>query len=435
MKQYSVKVTKTIKADRECSNCAHKWVVSEETTSSAESYFSAESAAQNARETLQKNEPAEVKSLNSSDKNILCPVCNHFAKSAMKEYFSRGFADWLIKAYSKSLLRNAIAVIVLIPITLLLMRAGTMVSTIAAFIPAFFSIWCLINFVRCRMNFSKTKKTVKSFSDEEIRAVTVKTYKENKGLVWKKIIEILFGKKSRTIPWLKFKFSGLIIMIITIIGLGIYYTRYDLGIVSALKLRSDYTTLSKEDVGSMLKDRDFFAKEVISKEEIINKELSNPNGGFRNYYHFRNHNGDKVVIDKATGLMWHCLGSAENFNRNSYRGGSYPGKMSFENSQQWIKELNLRNYAGYSDWRLPTLEEAVSLLESSKSTGRDSGELYIDSILSRHKNKYTRGKTIAIWSGDRHGSDSAWIVNFRLGRVESFNLNHTCQIRPVRVIK
>jgi hypothetical protein len=92
------------------------------------------------------------------------------------------------------------------------------------------------------MNTSKIKKTVKSFPDEEIHPVVVKTYKENKGLVWKKIIEILFGKKSKTTPWLKFKPSGWIIMIITIIGLGIYYTRYDLGIVSALKLRSDYTT-------------------------------------------------------------------------------------------------------------------------------------------------------------------------------------------------
>jgi hypothetical protein len=186
----------------------------------------------------------------------------------------------------------------------------------------------------------------------------------------------------------------------------------------------------------MLKDRGFFAKEVTSKGEIINKELSNPNGGFSNYYHFRNHNGDKVVIDKATGLMWHCQGSVEKIeNKSNYRRGELQGKMSFENSQQWIKKLNLRNYAGYSDWRLPTLEEAASLLESSKSTAMNSGELYIDSILSKHSNEHLAGKTSVIWSGDRHDSDSAWVVNFRLGRVESFNLNHTCQIRPVRVIK
>jgi hypothetical protein len=439
MKVYSAKMTKTLTADRECSNCDHKWVVSEQISASSESYFGTGQAAQNANRELQKKEGGETKRLVDSDKNILCPVCNHFSKKAMATFFAGGFADWLIKAYSKSILGNAAAVIVFTPIALVLMRMGNMLATILAAPPAFFSIWCLINFLLRLMNASKMKGTVTSFPDEELQPVVVKTYKENKELAWKKVLEILCGKKSQTTPWLKFMPSGLIIMVITILGLGAYYARYDLGIAAPLKLRADYAALSKEDVGAMLKNKGFFAKEVTSQEKIIHKELSNPNGDFSNYYHSRKENGNKVIIDKATGLMWHRRGSAEKIGkRNNFKWRRLQGKMSFDDAQQWIKELNLQNYAGYSDWRLPTLEEAASLLESSKSRVTNRDELYIDSIFFKRMagdGPISSELTGVIWSGDRHGSDSAWVVNFRLGRVESINLNHTCRVRPVRVLK
>ena len=64
-------------------------------------------------------------------------------------------------------------------------------------------------------------------------------------------------------------------------------------------------------------------------------------------------NGDKVVIDHATGLMWHQSGSTYGLN--------------WEKANRWVRLLNKRGYAQYSDWRLPTIEEAASLLDSSKT--------------------------------------------------------------------
>ena len=72
-------------------------------------------------------------------------------------------------------------------------------------------------------------------------------------------------------------------------------------------------------------------------------------------------NGEKVVIDHVTGLMWHQSGSRLH--------------MNWAKAKQWIKDLNSSEYAGYNDWRLPTVEETVSLLESTKK----SDNIYIAS--------------------------------------------------------
>ena len=71
---------------------------------------------------------------------------------------------------------------------------------------------------------------------------------------------------------------------------------------------------------------------------------------------------DGVVIDHTTGLMWHQSGSSK--------------YMKYKKSKEWLEGLNRNGYAGYHDWRLPTVEEATSLLESSKREGR-----YIDQPL------------------------------------------------------
>jgi hypothetical protein len=62
------------------------------------------------------------------------------------------------------------------------------------------------------------------------------------------------------------------------------------------------------------------------------------------------------MVDRATGLMWQQAGSAE--------------EMSFAEAGMYVAQLNAGNgFAGYRGWRLPTLEEAMSLIEPVENDG------------------------------------------------------------------
>ncbi len=96
-------------------------------------------------------------------------------------------------------------------------------------------------------------------------------------------------------------------------------------------------------------------------------------------------------------------------------------RMRRKAAQKWVIELNKRGYTGYHDWRFPTVEEAASLLESSKK----NGDMYIAPLFSN--------KQSGIWTGDKK-SDSydAWYVCFSIGRVYERNLCINDCVRPVR---
>ena len=166
----------------------------------------------------------------------------------------------------------------------------------------------------------------------------------------------------------------------------------------SITLRSYYRNLSVSEVHSMpnvsMRVRDEYG---FSGHSIINHD-----------YNFKTIGGDKVVVDKATGLMWHQNGSDSH--------------MRYKKVKKWIRKLNKRGYAGYQDWRLPTVEEAVSLLEPSKRNG-----LYIDPVFNT--------KQSFIWTGDRYGSEAAWGVGFGEGNVYSLNYYNVFFVRPVRSMR
>jgi hypothetical protein len=80
--------------------------------------------------------------------------------------------------------------------------------------------------------------------------------------------------------------------------------------------------------------------------------------------------------------------------------------MTFEEAKTWIKQLNL---AGHNDWRLPTLEEAMSLVEPKSSK-------YQSSKFGYFINPIFANKPCEIWTADQmKGGSGAWIVHFLLG--------------------
>ncbi len=62
----------------------------------------------------------------------------------------------------------------------------------------------------------------------------------------------------------------------------------------------------------------------------------------------------KVVFDHATGLLWQQCGSDKT--------------LYYKKAQKYIETLNRQQFAGHSDWRLPTLEEVVSFMKPTKKS-------------------------------------------------------------------
>jgi len=113
-----------------------------------------------------------------------------------------------------------------------------------------------------------------------------------------------------------------------------------------------------------------------------------------------------VVIDHTTELMWHQAGSSEYFN--------------LKKANKWLKTINKKGYAGFDDWRLPTLEEASSLLEFGTKSGK-----FIDSIFDE--------KQWGTWTDDKSDKGHAWIVTYVNGTISEVQAGTPATfVRPVR---
>jgi uncharacterized caspase-like protein len=114
-------------------------------------------------------------------------------------------------------------------------------------------------------------------------------------------------------------------------------------------------------------------------------------------------NGDGTVTDRVTALMWQKDGSSSSIKR----------RRAFA----YVKKLNKDQFAGYSDWRLPTVDELASLLSKNKTNG-----IHID-VLFGTKQK-------VCWSSDV-APDSlvatrpiplVWVVSFKKGKIRTVSL-------------
>lgn len=110
--------------------------------------------------------------------------------------------------------------------------------------------------------------------------------------------------------------------------------------------------LSEAEVKEMLEKFSFFCTDEFGFD------WANP-AGRGIVHHFEVLPPGMIVVDRATGLMWQRAGSPE----------VYP----FRKVGQYVRRTNrggifgLRKLAGYDDWRLPTLEEAMSLMQPEKT--------------------------------------------------------------------
>ena len=125
---------------------------------------------------------------------------------------------------------------------------------------------------------------------------------------------------------------------------------------------------------------------MIKKEGYYDRRL-NPDGkGIKNKYEKKVVKGDSVIYDAATNLTW--------------QGGNEYTTMNWTDAKAYVDSLS---YAG-GGWRLPTLREAMSLMEPERVEG-----IYIDALFK---------DTPYIWTADEYARTDtgdaliAWVVDF-----------------------
>lgn len=182
--------------------------------------------------------------------------------------------------------------------------------------------------------------------------------------------------------------SIVVLLVVLAMGCGVKEGK----VSGVTTLRSAYKTLDEDAAKTALKRLNLF-------DRRWNKFRS-----FPNKFEAREVNGDKIVIDFATNLVWHQSGSET--------------QMNHQEAENWLKNLNRKGYAGYNTWRFPTIEEAASLIEGKRVKKRHINPLFSLEHYSTH-------------TGDVYSESRYWGVSYHYGGLFRVGLIEPSYIKPV----
>jgi predicted secreted protein len=122
-----------------------------------------------------------------------------------------------------------------------------------------------------------------------------------------------------------------------------------------------------------------------------------------------------MVRDNVTGLVWEVKtddGSIHDKD-NTYTWASTPG---------FISAVNNENFGGYADWRLPTIKELSTIVNSNQYNPSINITFYPNTVSSYY------------WSSTTYAYNSgyAWCVYFSSGYVYYYSKTSSYYVRAVR---
>ena len=130
--------------------------------------------------------------------------------------------------------------------------------------------------------------------------------------------------------------------------------------------------------------------------------------GSKNKFELFEQQAGTAIVDYEAQLMWQQSGS--------------PAQMMHVEAKAFVKRLNEKAHLGFTDWRLPTLEEAMSLVERKRS----KSNLHIDPVFDSTQNY--------IWTADRNAPFWAWVVSFNFGAADEYDPEVIAFVRAVRTL-
>lgn len=151
----------------------------------------------------------------------------------------------------------------------------------------------------------------------------------------------------------------------------------------------------------------FEAARMIRLKGLFHNEWNDAGKGVPHRYSRDGKNTERIIIDAATGLMWQ----------------RYPSSrfMEAREAREHVSLLNQTRWSGYSDWRLPTLDEAMAAMEKMVDKDFFLNPLFID-------------PTPWILTADQY-EGLAWIVNYKLGICSLGHAVSGVCVRAVRKIQ
>jgi hypothetical protein len=161
-------------------------------------------------------------------------------------------------------------------------------------------------------------------------------------------------------------------------------------------LRSDAAVLSAEQVRALIIQRGFFTART------------NPAGGAKHDYRQEVSAGAAIVVDRTSGLMWEQTGSGRIVQ------GGRAGALAYAQS------LNSRRFGGFDNWRLPTLEEALSLLAAERTA-----EFHLSPV-------FNAASAAFIWTVDDAAEGRGWVVYYHDGFADEESHDFNAYVRAVR---
>jgi hypothetical protein len=163
----------------------------------------------------------------------------------------------------------------------------------------------------------------------------------------------------------------------------------------AVVLRTVPARLSAQDAKVMLATRAFYDREwngaAMGSRHDFATEVT-PDG--------------VLIVDHGTGLAWQKEGSG--------------AAMSFDEAGAFVRALNERRYGGFADWRLPTLEEAMSLMQAQPEQ-----RFHLDAVFERASAPF-------VWTSDSAPENARWVVYYYDGIASVESAEFNAHVRAVR---